>query len=90
MDFASAFDSLSNQEFAVNTLALAGGFVAPNILRTAVENYAGMDAPDEAYGLATGAGFYVMNEKVMAAGSGVNVIDRMLNRYGVSILGGDF
>jgi hypothetical protein len=90
MDFASAFDSLSNQEFAVHTAALAGGFVSPNVLRTGVENYAGMDLPDEAYGAATGAAFYISDMKVMAAGSAVNVADRVLNRYGIAVLGGDF
>jgi len=90
MNFASAFDQLSNQEAAVNAAAVAGGFVAPNILRTGVENYANQDIPDEAYGVATGAAFWYVDEKAMAAGSAVNVVDRLINRFGVSLLGGEF
>ncbi|WP_323192847.1 hypothetical protein [Halostella sp. PRR32] len=90
MDFANAFDQLSRQEFAMNVAAAAAGFFAPNILRTGVENYAGMDWPDEAYGAATGAAFWLADERVMAAGSAVNVADRVLNRYGIAFLGGDF
>lgn len=90
MEFASAFDTLSTQEAAVNFAAVAGGFVAPNILRTGVENYADQDLPDEVYPAATGAAFWYFDEKVMAAGSAVNLVDRVINRFGVSLLGGDF
>ncbi len=91
MKFASAFDRLSNQEAAINVAAVAGGFVAPNVLRTGVENYADYQGiPDEAYGVATGAAFWYVDEKVMAAGSAVNVVDRLINRFGVSLLGGEF
>jgi hypothetical protein len=90
MDFANAFDQLNSAEFVENVGALAAGFIAPNVLRYGVENVASMDVPDEAYGLGTGAALWAIDEKVMAAGSAVNVADRIVNRYGVSILGGDF
>jgi len=91
MEFASAFDQLSNQDAAINVAAVAAGFVAPNVLRTGVENFANIDAvPDEAWGVGTGAAFWYIDEKVMAAGSAVNVVDRLINRFGVSLLGGDF
>lgn len=82
-----SIDPLMEDDYWMDVAAIAGGYGASMVLNTAVEDSVPFDVPNEAYGVAVGAGsFYALDgdmAKMGAAGGGVYVLDSLAQRAGV-------
>jgi len=84
MDFGNAIDTLASEDYVMDVAFVAGGFLAPEVVKYGVEDLAGRDLPDEAYGGAVVVGGALYGDdmgKQLAIGGGVNVLEQLRTRF---------
>lgn len=87
MAISQTISMLTSTDFATNVGFVAGGWAFAVVLGNVVERFAGMDLPNELYGVASiGASTYFLSgndRKYAAAGGGIYVADQLAQRFGV-------
>lgn len=78
---------LTDTDYAMNVAFVAGGWAAAVVLGNVIENFAGMDLPNELYGVVSiGVSTYALtgsDRKYMAAGGGIYIVDQVAQRFGL-------
>jgi len=87
MPIDKTLDMLTDADFAMDIGFVVGGWVFAVVSANVVERFAGMDLPNELYGVASVAGAsYVLSgyeRKMMATGGGIYVADQLAQRFGL-------
>ena len=84
MDFGDAFDTLADDEFWMDAVMLFIGFVLPIALANVLEGMAGVDLPNEVYGVGVAGGAAVIGDyRMVSAGGGLYTVDALARRGGV-------
>lgn len=84
MDFGGAFEQIADDEFWMHAAMVFGGFLLPTVVANVVENFAGVDAPNEAYGVVLIVGNEMLiGERALSIGGGVYTADALAQRFGL-------
>lgn len=86
MPIDKTVNRLSSTSHWQNVAFVAGGYAFAMVLGNVVERFAGMDIPNELYGvgsIAAGTYYGGSDGRYMAAGGGVYVLDSVAQRVGV-------
>jgi len=87
MPIDDTVSTLTDTDYAEDVAYVAGGWAFSVVLANVVERFAGVDLPNELYGVGSiAASTYFMsgsNRSMMAAGGGLYVADQLSQRFGV-------
>jgi hypothetical protein len=82
MDFGNAIETVASEEMAVDVALIGGGYMAPELVQYIIEERAGRDLPNEAYGatVVAGGALYGGAGRKVAIGGAVNVLEEVRSR----------
>ena len=83
MDFGNAIETVASEEMAVDVALIGGGYMAPEVVQYLIEEQAGRDLPNEAYGatVVAGGALYGGAGRKVAVGGAVNVMEEARSRF---------